>query len=525
MMEEHAKPRRSGRTARKAQRALGPGADRSRVGRGSIGGQFKPLIDRDLERIHAASLDLLEQVGMADPTDAWRDRVLAAGGGMGDDGRLRFPRAMVEDAVVKAGRNFTLRGRDPRHDMEMTGTRTYLGAGSASVNRMDFASGNFRETCLRDVYDATRLADAMENIHFIKRPGIARDLDGALALDVNSAYAGMSGTSKHFITSFFEPDHLDQTVEMFDLSLGGDGSGGRFRDRPFASAICTFVVPPMRFAADNCNVLDAAARAGMPAWAAAAGQAGATSPASLSGALTQGNAEVLAGITAMNLEWPGHPLMYGNWPLVVDLRTGAFAGGGGESALLTAASAQLAQFYDIPSVLLAGASSAKEPDAQFGWEKGCLFSAALWSGGNMAYVCAGTLADLLADSLEAWVIDAQMSGNALRVLEGIDTSDDMIGVEVIRDVVTGEGHYLGHDHTIGLMEQEYVYPEITDRSTIEGWKEGGRIVTRDRARRIVERVLSGHYPAHVGDGDDARIRAAFDIALPREAMKPGGWAR
>ena len=112
---------------------------------------------------------------------------------------------------------------------------------------------------------------------------------------------------------------------------------------------CCFVVPPLKFAADACRCLEAAVRAGMPVLLLAAGQAGATSPAALAGAVVQEVAEVLAGLVYVNLISPGHPAIFGPWPFVSDLRTGAMSGGSGEQALLTAACAQMGQFYDLPT--------------------------------------------------------------------------------------------------------------------------------------------------------------------------------
>jgi len=488
---------------------------------GMVGGRYKPLTDREVERIHAASLDLLERVGIADATDEWRDRVVSAGGWLDDAGRLCFPRALVEDCIALAGRNFTVCGRDPKHDLDVSGARVHFGGGSATVQILDIYTNRFRETQLTDLYDISRLEDTLDNMHFVIRACIARDMVDAELLDINTAYAIMSATSKHMATSFFEPEHLEMAVAMFDLSLGGDGTGARWRARPFAEAIVTFVVPPLRFAKNACRVLDAAARNDMPAILCSAGQAGATAPVALAGALTQGNAEVLAALTAMNLLKPGHPLFMGNWPFVTDLRNGAFAGGSGEMALLAAASAQMARFYDVPSSIGAGISSSKQPDLQAGWEKGYLTTLPALAGGNMIAETTGILADILACSQEAFILDTDMISGVQRAVRGIEINDESLSVEDIKEVVSGPGHFLGQASTLRLMRSEYVYPKLADRQTIEDWEENGRVDIRARGRATLTQIMKEHYPQHIEPAHDARIRERFDIRLRLEDMKPG----
>ncbi|MGD8819936.1 MAG: trimethylamine methyltransferase family protein, partial [Anaerolineae bacterium] len=97
-----------------AGRPSGPPTRTAPIWPGMEGGRYKPLSDRDVERVHAASLDLLEQVGLSGASDAWRDRVVAAGGRLAETGRLCFPRGLVEDCIARAERNFVVCGRDPK---------------------------------------------------------------------------------------------------------------------------------------------------------------------------------------------------------------------------------------------------------------------------------------------------------------------------------------------------------------------------------------------------------------------------
>ena len=152
-------------------------------------------------------------------------------------------------------------------------------------------------------------------------------------MDLNTVYAACSGTTKHVGVSFTEPSFMPGLIDFIYDIAGGEAA---FRARPFISNSNCFVVPPMKFATESSEVMEAVIRAGMPVLLLSAGQAGATAPAPIVGAIVQAVAECLAGVCYVNAIAPGHPCVFGTWPFVSDLRTGAMSGGSGEQALLTA---------------------------------------------------------------------------------------------------------------------------------------------------------------------------------------------
>ena len=202
------------------------------IGPGLAGGAYRPFTDDDLRRLHEASLHILEHFGISEPIDAWRERIVGAGGWMTERGRLCIPPALVEDTIAGAARNFTLHGREPKHDMLLSGSRTYYATSTAAIRMLDLETGEYRHTTLRDLYDMVRMADALDNVHFVQRPLIARDLVDDEALDINTAYATTAATAKPIITTFFKPASLEKAIALYDLSVGGDGDGTRFRAGP-----------------------------------------------------------------------------------------------------------------------------------------------------------------------------------------------------------------------------------------------------------------------------------------------------
>ncbi len=517
---EPGRSRRSGgREARVALRAA-PLADNIRPVRAGLeGGYFKPLKQDELQRIHESVLTVLETIGMANALPSCIDACTRVGALMGDDGRLRFPRDVVMSAIRSAARNITLHGQDPKHDLLLAGTRVHFGTAGAAVHLVDIENREYRESKLKDVYDAARIVEALDNVHFFQRPMVARDMIDPLDLDFNTLYAALSGTTKHIGTSITVGENVAPCLELAYMVAGGED---RFRARPFVSNSNCFVVPPMKFAEDACCVLGACVEAGMPVLLLSAGQAGATAPAAIAGTIVQAVSEVLAGLVYVNALKPGHPAIFGTWPFVSDLRTGAMSGGSGEQALLSAACAQMAQFYDLPGGSAAGMADSKLPDIQSGYEKGISEVMAGLSGLNMVYEAAGMHGSLLGFSLESLIIDNDMIGQCLRCVRGIDFSDEAMSVETIADVcMNGPGHYLGHEQTLKLMQTEYVYPAIGDRTSPKEWAERNKPDIVQSAIEVKNRILEQNFPRHVSTDLDAEIRARFgNIALLPEQM---GW--
>ena len=514
---EQEAPRRRGRDARRAVRSAPLAADKRPVNGGEESGRYRVLTDADILKIHEAVLSLLENTGLSNAIPSCIEAIEAKGGKLDDRGRLLFPRSLVEDTIANARRQFVIHGQDPKHDMEPWGLKTYFGTAGAAVHIADPTTNEYRESVLMDLYDSARIVDCMDNIHFFQRNLVPRDVPDPLDMDLNTLYAALSGTSKHVGSSWTMPEHVEASLPMLHAIAGSEE---KFRERPFVSMSNCFVVPPMKFAEDACGCLEAAARAGIPILLLAAGQAGATSPASLAGAVVQEVAEVLAGLVYINAIVPGAVAIYGTWPFVSDLRTGAMSGGSGEQALLMAACGQMAGFYNLTGGVTAGMADAKMPDVQAGAEKGYNYAlVANAPGVNMVYESAGMHASLLGTCLESLVIDNDTIGAVLRTVRGIEVNDETLSVDVITDVcVNGPGHFLGSDQTLSVMQSEYVYPAMFDRFSPKEWAEKGKPNVVAKATERVHEIQNTYFPRHISDEVDGVLRGMADIKLERDAM-------
>ena len=508
--------RSGGRQAKIALRKAALADHLKPVHAGQVGGQYKPLKDADVKAIDDTVFKILEEVGFAQATPHCIEVCTAIGGIYGEDERLRFPRAVVEDAMEKCCRNLTLHGQDPKHDLHLSGQKVHFSTAGAAVMIADPAKNEYRESTAQDLYDMARIVDKCDNIHMFQRTCVLRDITDNREMDINTTYNAVSGTTKHVGASWTEVHHLEDSLKMLHIIAGGED---KWRERPFVSISCCHVVPPMKFTDEALGCVKVAVEGGMPVLLLSAGQSGATSPACLAGAVAQAWAECLGGLIYVNAIKPGAPAILGTWPFVSDLRTGAMSGGSPEQAILSSACAQMGNFYDLPTGTACGMSDAKFPDIQGGAERAYTTACAAISGANIIYEAAGMYASLLSVCPESLLIDNDILGAALRITRGIEVNEDTLSFEVLKDVCLGDkGHYLGASQTLDVMQTEYFYPEFGDRLSPNEWAEQGKPVILEKAIARKNQILETYFPKHISDEVDRAVREQFPIFLPREAF-------
>ena len=515
-------------TIRKVRRRRGSGAGR-RAGADSEvsvtdarplwpgigGGTFKPLSDAEEKAVVDGAFHLLEDLGLSQATASMVDKVTARSGVLTTDGRLTFPKALVQWAVDGARRDITLYARRPGWDLDLSGNRVHTSSGGGAPGVFDLQTGAYREGTVQDLYDAARLVDCLDNIHHFSRSIIVRDTADDRELDINTLYACLAGTGKHVSVSVSDPANMAAVTNLCYALAGGEQA---FRARPFVTIMVCHVVPPMRFAEEACETLQLAIEAGFPVQLISAGQAGATSPVTLAGSLVQAVAETLAGLVFARLVAEDVAAIFAPKPLVADLRTGAMSGGGGEQAVLMAGAAQIGRYFDLPTSSIAGVTDAKTLDAQFGAEKALSVTLAAQAGSNLITQACGMQASLLGVSLEAYAADNDMLGNILRSVRGLEVDPQTLALDSISQVCRGEGHYLGHSETLNRMKSDYYYPQLGDRQTPDDWRDSGATDMQQRAREWTRRTCAEYFPSYIEETLDAQWRGDYPIVLPQSAM-------
>lgn len=483
---------------------------------GATGGQYRPLAEGDVTRIIDAATTVLERTGIEVMESPCREVFRKAGCRIDEQGnRVYIGHKTVEWALSVAPREVLLAGRTPACDLKLGGQRVYMGTGGSAVTVLDL-DGRLRETRLSDNYHIGRLVDRLEHIHFYMRPVVSRDI-ATEDIDVNQFYACLAGTPKHVMANAYLVDSVPKLRQMAEIMAGGAEAYDR---RPILSFVACWTVSPLRYAPETVEIVDAIVAHGMPLVLSSAPQSGATSPAALAGTLVQIVAEQLSGLVYIGLLRPGHPMVMGYVPAQADLRTGAFTGGSGEFALMNAACAQIGHYLNLPVYNSSGLADAKLPDCQAGAEKGVTSLAAALAGSNYIHHSAGFLESMLSVAYEQYVIDNDINGEIMRMVRGIEVTDESLSVAVIDEVCKGEGHYLGHPQTLALMNSEYLYPVVMDRANRGEWERRGSQDVREAARAFARKILAENWPHVIAPETDAELRRRFNILLPVSEMRP-----
>jgi trimethylamine--corrinoid protein Co-methyltransferase len=237
----------------------------------------------------------------------------------------------------------------------------------------------------------------------------------------------------------------------------------------------------------------------------------------LAGLLAQQTADVISGITIIQLANPGNPVWYGTCGSIMDLRLGRIAIGAVEMGLINVASAQIAHYYDIPCRGTAAATDSKLLDIQAGYEKAIVLTMAVMGGVNKIYY-AGTMEGALTVSKESLVMDDEIISGLNRVASGVDVNESTLATDVIHRVGPG-GHFLGQRHTMQFVESEHFLPTLADRRTRDMWEQAGSVSMAQAAHERVQQILHEHTVDPLDSGVEAELERIVRDVEVREVGK------
>ena len=451
--------------------------------KGLEGGKYKPLSEDDISQIHDTSMRVFEEVGFQVNSEKGLAFFRDAGATI-EDNIVRLPRQTVMELIDRAPSEVTLYGRKPEHSIILGGTRVYAGTGGTALHIIDTQSGERRQATLNDLKRIAKLVDSLENIHFFLLPTYPNDVPTE-DVDANRFFAGLDNTSKHIMGGVYTQAGIDRVIRMAETVAG---SAVKLRQEPFISMIIC-AISPLKIDAVYGDMLITIARTGIPVALPAEPLCGATSPVTLASNLVIQNVDSLAEVCLAQLVNPGTPAIFGSVASIADFRDLKYITGAIEMGLLNAASAQIAQFYQLPFYATAGMSDAKTVDAQCGYESALSTLLCALSGANFIHDAAGLLDFALSASYEKYVVDNEILGMVMRAVEGIKVDEDTLAFDLIKSVGPG-GNFVSARHTRKHMRTEHYQPALSDREHLEEWQARGSRDTFSRARDQVEDILA-----------------------------------
>jgi trimethylamine--corrinoid protein Co-methyltransferase len=472
---------------------------------GLRGGHYKPLSDDDLKTIVDEAMGLLERSGMNIYSSKAREYLTSAGAELSGNGlTVRFPRSLVEDAIASAPSRVVLHGRSPEDDIVLEDSRVYYGTGGTAIYVMDLETGKRRYSTVEDVKLNARITDALEHVHLFTINVFPNDVKENDQIDINRFYWSLQNTSKHVMGGIYSLKGTQQVIEMAGMLAGGLDE---LREKPFVSFI-TLVISPFKIDHLYGDITCLIAEQGLPVVTPTEPVCGTTAPITLAGNVLVHTAETLGGVTLVQAVNKGAPVIAGSVGSISNLRTMGIVTGAVERGMINSATAQIAQKLELPFYSTAGNSDAKVEDAQAGLESAISNLLVGMSGANYIHDAAGLFDGDLSISYEKLLIDNEIIGMCERVLKGIEVNSDTLAVDMLEKVGPG-GDFLGQEHTILHMLNEFYDTGLADRTLYDEWVASGRKDMKERARKKLDHLIANHNPSYISDGMIKEIRSKF----------------
>jgi trimethylamine--corrinoid protein Co-methyltransferase len=475
------------------------------------------LTQEQVERVHEASLEILEEVGLMVRHGPARDLFRAHGCEVDSEtNRVKFPRAIVEQYRKFYPAKFTFRGRDPRYDKTIPDDSPVIVTGSSAPDILDPVTGVERRSVSSDIVMIAHLIQELTAYDMFSVSVLADDAP-ANQFTLARLYPAMKYCAKPIrITSKDLPDAKD----ILQLAYLVAGSEEAYREHPFITHHYCPVVSPLTMDHLSTEAVMFFAEQGLPVYPTIVPNAGLTSPMSLAGTLAQGNAEFLAAATLMQMAREGTPLIYATLPTVADMRTGAYASGGIECGMLHMAHAQMAHFYNVPCGGYIGLTNSKINDAQSGYETGLSTMAGLLAGMDMMNM-GGLVEALKTFDFAKAVIDDEIAQMLKRAKRGLEFSEENLAVEIIKKIGPG-GSYIVQPHTIKRMKTAGLLTKLSDRDTRTQWQKKGAHDIHARAMGRVREILAKPSATLFSQEVEDRIRAHFTDLISADMQVPEG---
>lgn len=454
---------------------------------------FKPVLkvlsDEQIYQIHQAALEILWNTGVLVKSQNARNLLKQAGAVVDEEAmRCRIPGYVVEEALSRAPSAFTIYARNPANNVRVSIDELHYEPMIGRLNCFDYETGKTHRTTLEDVGHLIKIADALPNYHLLHSGAIMPQIEGVpiRATHVYGYLQSVRNSSKVIKATSRERVLAEDCLRMVAVIAGGESE---FRKKPY-----TFTtdnpVAPLHHDRDQMDGALLFASYGLPIDFTSEPQAGATAPITLAGLLAQQTADVISGITIVQLANPGNPVWYGTCGSIMDMKVGRIAIGAIEMGLINVASAQIAHFYNIPCRGTASATDSKTLDIQAGYEKAMVLTMAVLGGVNKIFY-PGTMEGALTVSKEGLVIDDEIIGALYRTLEGVKVDANTLALGVIDKVGPG-GHFLGQRHTMQFLKTEQFIPPLADRLTRDKWEAEGSKGVADKAHEMVQKIIVEH---------------------------------
>ncbi|MHA1671314.1 MAG: trimethylamine methyltransferase family protein [Promethearchaeota archaeon] len=460
--------------------------------------KLKVLSKDEIIKIHETSLDLLEEIGIRIDSEEARSVLKEKGAIILEKNKeffVKFPPGLIEDQLKNVPSEFSLWGPDGNYEMNINTESVHFGTFGAAINVHDPSKKKgIRKATLNDTIDHLRIVNGLDNIDCSHMDVWPSDIP-LTELHCQTIREWGKHSYKPYGMSCYGRTASNDMMKLVSIIVGGEEE---LLKKPRLIGVFN-PTSPLLLEKILLNGLFIFAKFNQPILISAAASAGSSAPVTLAGVLTQANMEILSTIALTQIINPGTPILYASTNTIMDPLTGNIAYGSMEMSLLTIATAQLAQYYGIPSKGSGALTDSKCFDIQNGYERYMGLSSAINAGHNYI-TCAGTYESSLSEALELLVIDDEMIAILKRGLDGIDVNANTIARDEIEKVISTNKNYLGTKHSVKNTRKEIYIPPLTNREKRGRWiRNGSKDIISIANERVYEILKTQEGPNYSTD--------------------------
>jgi len=458
---------------------------------------YRLFNQEQIEEIHRASLEILETIGIRVPHQEAIQLLQQNGCRIKDGEIVIFPNWLVEECIRSAPSRITIYDRQGGEAMRLEGRNNYFGTGTDLLRTIDLDTGHARTSCLQDVINAARIADACADVDFIASFALPSDVP-TNAMYVRCVKAMLENSAKPIFFTAAGKQDLEFILQMAAVVAGGEEF---LREKPF---LIHYSEPtaPLSHSYGAINKLFLCAEKSIPICYTAGDILGGSAPVTLAGGIVQANAENLSGIVLHQLKKKGAPIISGFAVVPMDMRTTTFSYGAPDWRLTNSAFADLYHFYGIPMWSTVG-SDAHCLDEQASMEHAIGTLMAALDGANLIHDI-GYLGQGLLGSPASIIMSDEIVSYVKRILRGFEMDREHLAVDLIKKIGPG-GNYLAEKHTVKHFRTELWQPKHLNRDNPETWQEKGALRYGDRVRQKAIDILATNQPKMLLPEIQARI--------------------
>lgn len=479
----------------------------------NLKGSLKILSKKDLGKIHSASLEILEDVGVRFTVPEARDVFLKHGFKV-DDGIIKFKPKDIEIALKNTPSKILRKGLSPERDVHLGDEKVYFAVGSLPIWVVD-SDYTRRKATYQDLLKFTSLAEALPN--FAIGNGVVQPQE--IPHQVMAAVWNRNATTRMTKPAccWYATDFQEAEDGLRILEVAAGGSEELKGMKTWAITVCPDSA--LQWGKSIIGLLTMA-KAEVPIEILPMPFCGSTHPVTIAGTLTQGNAETLAAIVLAQLINPGCPVIYApGYAGILDMAAASHSFGAPESALHSVGFVQLGKLYRLPTDAMMGVSDSKVPDGQAMAEKLQAILLPALAGADCITQAGGLLDFALSASYEQLVIDNETVGQVQRILRGFEINKDALAVNIIKEAGIA-GNYISSEHTYKHFREEFYFPFLFDRTARGAWEEKGRQDLLARAKEKASQILASYHFASPLDSEKIKeIDQLVQQICEREGVK------